>query len=287
MKSNVFKGCLWMIGGVFSLTSMAVAGKEISFELSTFEIMLYRSIIGFSLILIVCIASNSFKEITTKNIKLHFIRNVAHFTGQNLWFYALAYIPLAQVFALEFTMPIWIIIFSLPLLGEQITKVKVFSVILGFIGILTVTRPDVQTIDWQVGAAALSAIAFALTTILTRKLTDTESVITILFYLTSMQLLFALIVTGYDGVINVPSERTLPWLVLIGFGGLTAHYCITTALSYAPPSIISPIDFARLPLVALIGILFYNEPLDLFVILGGIIIFFANWINLTNNSNTD
>ena len=276
-----------MIGGIISFTSMAIAGREVSFELDTFEIMLYRSIIGIFVVSIVAKSLGTLNQIQTHVLKQHFYRNIAHFSGQNLWFYAISVIPLAQVFALEFTMPIWIIIFSSLMLGEKITRIKVTAVLIGFLGILVVARPSIETLNLGIGTAALSAVGFALTSIFTRRLTETESITCILFYLTSMQLIFGLIATGYDGDIMLPSINTAPWLLLIGFAGLTAHFCVTKALSIAPPSVVMPIDFVRLPIIAFVGMIFYNEPLDMFVIFGAVLICYANWLNLTKGERSN
>lgn len=276
-----------MVGGIISFTSMAIAGREVSFELDTFEIMLYRSIIGVLVVSIVAKSLGALNEIKTQILKQHFYRNIAHFSGQNLWFYAISVIPLAQVFALEFTMPIWIIIFSSLMLGEKITRIKVTAVLIGFLGILVVARPSIETLNLGIGTAALSAVGFALTSIFTRRLTETESITCILFYLTSMQLIFGLIATGYDGDIMLPSINTAPWLLLIGFAGLTAHFCVTKALSIAPPSVVMPIDFVRLPIIAFVGMIFYSEPLDMFVILGAVLICYANWLNLTKGERSN
>lgn len=208
------------------------------------------------------------------------MRNLAHFSGQNLWFYAVTVIPLAQVFALEFTSPIWVILLSPILLGEKITPVRAFAAIMGFIGILIVARPDMAGINTGVLMAATSAVFFALTTVFTKRLTRTQSITCILFYLTVMQLVFGLVMAGYDGDIALPNNRTLPWLILIGCAGLLAHFCITKALSIAPATVVVPIDFIRLPVIAVIGMLAYNESVDIWVFVGAAVIFAGNYLNI-------
>ena len=152
-----------MVGGVFCLTSMAVAGKEISLQIDTFEILFFRSVIGVSIILFFLIKKDLLREINLKEIKTHLKRNIAHFTGQNLWLYSLASITLAEVTSLEFTMPIWIVLFSFLMLDERLNKYKILSVLIGFIGVLITVRPDVESINLGIIAAAVSAVAFALT----------------------------------------------------------------------------------------------------------------------------
>ena len=283
--TDTIKGSLWMIGGVFCLTSMAIAGKEISLQIDTFEILFFRSVIGVCIILFFLVKKNLLHEINLKQIRTHLKRNLAHFIGQNLWLYALASITLAEVTSLEFTMPIWIVFFSYLMLNEKLDKYKIISVCIGFVGVLITVRPDIETLNLGLIAAAISAIMFALTNIYTRKLTRTESTLTILFFLTSMQLVFGLITSLLDGQLDIPTNENIIWIVTIGFAGLGAHYCITTALSLAPPTVVAPIDLLRLPIVVLIGVFFYSEQGDIFIYFGASLIIFANWLNLKKANN--
>ena len=283
--TDTIKGSLWMIGGVFCLTSMAIAGKEISLQIDTFEILFFRSVIGVCIILFFLVKKNLLHEINLKEIRTHLKRNLAHFIGQNLWFYALASITLAEVTSLEFTMPIWIVFFSYLMLNEKLDKYKIISVCIGFVGVWITVRPDIETLNLGLIAAAISAIMFALTNIYTRKLTRTESTLTILFFLTSMQLVFGLITSLLDGQLDIPTNENIIWIVTIGFAGLGAHYCITTALSLAPPTVVAPIDLLRLPIVVLIGVFFYSEQGDIFIYFGASLIIFANWLNLKKANN--
>jgi drug/metabolite transporter (DMT)-like permease len=274
------KAALWMTGAIASFTAMAVAAREINQTHDSFEIMTARSLIGLVLVLVLGAATGQLGSISRQRLSGHFWRNLVHFTGQNLWFWALTMIPLAQVFALEFTSPIWVILLSPLFLGEILTRQKLLSAGLGFVGILIVARPDITNLNPGVLAAAGSAVSFAATSILTKRLTKAETIIGILFWLALFQSAFGLIAAGYDGLVNLPTAQTWPWLLLIGCCGLLAHLSLTSALSLAPASFVVPIDFARLPLIALVGALVYNEALDPYVFLGGAVIFCGIWINL-------
>ena len=276
----VLKAAVWMLGAIASFSTMAVAGREVSFALDTFEIMLFRSAVGVIIVAFAAIAFGTWRQINREQFSLHFFRNIMHFIGQNLWFYAVTVIPLAQVFALEFTSPIWVILLSPLILGERITLVRAIAALIGFLGVLVVTRPDMAGINAGVTMAASSAIFFAFTIIFTKRLTRTQSITCILFYLTVLQLGFGLVTAGYDGDIALPNTETLPWLVLIGVAGLLAHFCITNALAIAPATVVVPIDFVRLPVIAIIGMLVYGEALDLWVLLGAGIIFAGNYLNI-------
>ena len=274
------KAALWMSGAIFSFTAMAIAAREISQTHDSFEIMAARSIIGLVLVLGFGLLSGQLARISTQRLSGHFWRNLVHFTAQNLWFWSLTVIPLAQVFALEFTSPIWVILLSPLFLGERLTRAKAFAAGLGFAGILIVARPDLTNLSPGVLAAAGSALGFAATSILTKRLTQGEAIITILFWLTAFQAIFGLLAAGHDGLVNWPTAQTLPWLVLIGICGVLAHLSLTTALTLAPASFVMPIDFVRLPLIAVVGALAYGEAIDPFVLGGGAVIFLGIWISI-------
>jgi len=276
----VLRAGLWMLGAVVSFSSMAVAGRAVSFELDTFEIMMYRSIVGFVLVICVARLTGHARSITTRSPGLHLIRNLSHFTGQNLWFYAITMIPLAQVFALEFTAPLWVLVLSPLVLGERMTRVRALAAVIGFTGILIVARPSPETINAGTLAAAAAAIGFAGSILATKRLTRTETLTCILFWMTATQIVFGVVCAGLDGDIALPSPASVPWLIVIGCAGLMAHVCLTTALSIAPATVITPVDFLRLPLIAVIGLIVYGEAIDAFVMIGAAIIFGANYLNL-------
>ena len=274
------RAAIWMIGAITAFTLMAVAGRAAALNLDTFEIMFYRSCVGFAIVMACAVGFGTLDQVRADRLGLHFIRNVAHFTGQNLWFYAITVIPLAQVFALEFTGPIWVILLSPLILKERMRPLGIAAAIIGFIGILLVAKPGATTISPGIIAAALCAIGFGLTAIFTRLLTKTQTITCILFYLTGMQAIFGLICAGLDGDMALPTAMTLPWMILIGIAGLTAHFCLTKALSIAPATLVMPLDFLRLPIIAVVGIILYAEPVDIWVIVGGTLIFAGNYVNI-------
>lgn len=277
---QTLRAALWMLGAVASFSAMAIAGRAVSLDHDTFEIMLYRSIVGFLIVLIVARATGHLGEVRGDRLRLHVLRNLFHFTGQNLWFLAITLIPLAQVFALEFTSPLWVLVLSPLVLGERLTRMRVLAAALGFAGILMVTRPSPETLGPGQLAAIAAAICFAGSILATKRLTRHESLTAILFWMTLMQIGLGLICAGIDGDIALPSAAALPWLALIGMAGLLAHLCLTTALSLAPATVVVPVDFLRLPLIALIALLLYGETVEAWVIIGAAVIFGANYLNL-------
>ncbi|MGX9354291.1 DMT family transporter [Roseobacteraceae bacterium S113] len=282
--NTTIKACLWMLGAVGSFLTMAVGGRALAGELDTFEIMMYRSFVGVIVVCSVISLRGLWADVTRRSLGLHFVRNLGHFTGQNLWFAALPLIPIAQVFALEFTTPLWVLLLAPLVLGERLSRIGMLAAALGFVGILLVTRPGMIEVSPGVLMASASAVGFALSILLTKKLTATETIACILFYLTTMQAVMGMVMAGFDGDVAVPSLRAVPWVVLVGFAGLFAHFCYTNALALAPATVCAPVDFVRLPLAIAIGAALYGELIDPFVVLGAIIIFGANYLNIWHSS---
>lgn len=278
---QIARAALWMTGAIASFSAMAVAGRAVQIELNTFELMTWRSLIGLAIVLGVAALRGRMGAIRPRRMGLHLLRNIFHFSGQNLWFLAITMIPLAQVFALEFTAPLWVTLMAPFFLGERLTRVRAGAAALGFLGIVIVTRPDPGHLDPGMIAAAAAAVGFAGTAIFTKLLTRSEAVISILFWMTLMQSVFGVVCAwAYAGHLTLPDATTLPWLIVIGCAGLAAHFCLTSALRVAPATIVMPIDFVRLPVIAVVGMLLYGEPLDLLVFVGGAVILIANLVNI-------
>ncbi|MFN6951980.1 MAG: DMT family transporter [Albidovulum sp.] len=272
---------IWMLGSIAGFSAIAIAGREIGSRLDTFEMMLYRSLIGLLAVATVAVATGRSAVMAPRHLRLHLFRNLLHFAGQNLWLYALALIPLAQLFALEFSAPVMVALAAPFVLKERLTPSRAVSAVVGFAGVLVVARPSsLGAITPGLAAALLSAVAFAATALATKRLTGLTPVFAILFWLVAMQTGLGLLCAGWDGDITLPDRHTLPWVIVLGFAGLLAHLGLTKALSLAAAAVVTPLDFMRLPLIALVGMALYGEPLDPFVLVGGAVIFAANWINI-------
>ena len=279
-RSRPLLAALFMTGAMLSFTLMAVAGREASKTHDTFEIMFFRSVLGILIVVAFARWAGTLDQIRTRRLGLHLVRNVLHFTGQNLWFFAVTVIPLAQLFAFEFTTPIWVALFAPLVLAERLTPIRILAAVIGFGGILIVARPTGFDLGWGTYAAVLCAFGFAGAILTTKLLTRTDSLTCILFWLTVTQSVFGLITAGMDGDITLPTAASAPWVVIVGLCGLFSHWCITNALSLAPASVVSPMEFLRLPLVAVVGFLVYSEPLDAIVFLGAAVVFGANLMNI-------
>lgn len=278
--SHPIRAGIWMLGAVASFSAMAVAGREISVEMNTFELMMYRSAIGFGLILLIIARSpRGFSQIQTNNMRLHFQRNIFHFAGQNLWFYGIAILPFSQLVSLEFTNPIWVAILAPFFLGEVMTKIKIFAAVIGFFGVLIVAQPGVEPFNLGHAAGLGAALFFALNVIYTKQISRLETVFGVIFWMTLIQFVFALILSLPNGI-PIPSNVGAIWIFVVAICGLTAHLCLTTALSLAPATIVAPMDFIRLPVVTILGLFIYGEEMKRAVIIGATVIIIGNLINI-------
>lgn len=275
---------VWMVGALASFSTMAVAGREITQTISTFELMFFRSCLGLLIIVTLILIKQlwfqgeGLRSLKTRKAGLHLVRNSVHFLGQFGWFFAITLIPLAEVIALEFTAPIWVALLAPLLLGERMTVTRVIAVICGFVGILIIVQPWSLRISEGSAWALTAAIGFAFNFIATKRLSSTEAPTTILFYMVLMQAPMGLI-GAYQGL-SWPDSTLWLWLILVSVAGLTAHFCLSTAISLADAVVVAPLDFLRLPLLAMLGLILYDEPLQLFVFVGASIILTGIWINL-------
>lgn len=268
---------LWMGGALLSFLLMAVGAREASAELGTFQILLFRSLIGLGVVLLI-LGRSGLRKVATAHAGLHMVRNGSHFIGQFGWFYGIAFIPLAEVFAIEFTVPVWTALFATLLLGERLTRARVLAIALGLAGVLIILRPGVAIVHPAALAVLVGAVAYGVSHTLTKKLSAHDRPLTILFYMTLMQLPLALVPALFDW--TTPSASTWPWLLAVGLTALTAHYCMTRAFLLADATVVVPMDFLRLPLVALLGYLWYGESIEWFVFAGAALILLGNLLNL-------
>jgi drug/metabolite transporter (DMT)-like permease len=276
-KKPAILATIWMIGTLVSLATMAVAGRELSSELTTFQILFFRNIVSI-LVVSVYLSIKGWQLIRTQALPTHVVRNIAHFAGQYGWFYGLAIIPLSEVVAIEFTVPVWTAFLALFMLGEKMTKARIIAVVFGIIGMLMILRPGLATIKPAALAVLAGAVCFAITNIKTKELANVDHPVAILFYMTLIQLPLAMIPTLFDWV--VPSSESLPWIVVIGVTALSAHYCITRALQLVDATVVAPMDFMRLPLITVIGFLLYGESIEWAVLFGACVMFVGNYVNI-------
>ncbi|MDT8399949.1 MAG: DMT family transporter [Pseudomonadales bacterium] len=277
LGSPVLLASVWMLGALLSLVLLAVSAREMSVELSTIEILFLRSVVSLGLVLAL-LPRLGWRQLRTEQFGTHLSRNVAHLCGQYAWIYGIAHISLAEVFALEFTTPIWATLIAAVVLGEKITRYRLVALVLGMIGVLLIVRPGFVEIRPATLVVLGSAVAFALAHILTKKLVGRHSALSIIFYMTVIHLLLSAIPALLNWV--TPSAQMWPWIVTMALVSISAHFCMAKAFAQADAMVVVPMDFLRLPLAAMVGYVFYNESMAWIVLLGAAVMFGGNLINI-------
>ncbi len=281
MTPNV-RGALWMFGMVVSLSLLAIAARELGDRHNPMELQVVRHGISL-LILLPFMARAGFRPMRTNNLKLQLFRNLSHFAATIGWYAAVTMLPLAEVFAIEFTTPVWVALLAVLFLGEKMNTGRVVALGLGIAGILVILRPgfaEVGTGTWIMIGAALG---FAVANASTKRLTGTDSVLTVLFWMSALQGTMALVGVASLGW-TAPSGAELPWLVIVGLMGLAAHFSLAKALKLADVSLVNPVDFLRLPLIAVVAFFAYGESVHILVLVGAAMIFAGNYFAIRRES---
>lgn len=269
---------LWMAGWLGLMVIIAVAGREAARELSLFQVMELRSVIGFAMLYPAVHAAGGFAAMGTTRPWSHVGRNLVHYAAQLGWFAALLMIPIGQVVAIEFTMPIWIAILAAIFLGERLNLGKLAAVALGLLGVVVIVRPATGSIEPGQLIALGAALGFAISITIVKSLTRSDNTLTIIFWMLIIQSALGFFPSLY--VWQWPSSTGWLWIVVIAFCGTFSHYCMARALTYADATIVVPMDFLRVPLTATAGWLIYGERLDLYTVLGAALILSGNLLNL-------
>lgn len=280
-KTDLLKVALWMTAGLLSTSMMAVSIREIGPGLSPFQILFVRSLLGVLIVTTIIRVTNQTSLFPTTKLKLHLTRNIFHFCGQYGWIMGVTLLPLAEVFAIEFTAPIWTLILAAIFLKEPLTSIKLSSILFALIGVWIIVDPGAGIIKPASLMMLGTAVFFAATFVVTKVLAFTESPLTILFYMSVVQC-----VLGFSlGIGNwvEPSLWQWSWMFLLALAGLGAHFSITKALQIADTSLVVTIDLLRLPLISLVGILLYGEYGTLTLFVGAVLILAGNGINIYVN----
>ena len=275
MQTDLRKVILWMTGALASFVLLAVAIRALSASLTVFEILALRNLGGILILGLYALMTKRQRIGLPRPLWLHATRNVFHFAGQWAWTTGLTILPIATVFALEFTAPAWTVVLCVLFLGERLTASRILAVILGFVGILIILRPGFTAFDPAGLIVLFAAMMFAVQLTTTKRLTGSNSVLNILFWMNVMQLPMYLITASLTGrpplIFPYLTTATLPGVVILCIAGLSAHLCVTNAFRHGDAIVVVPIDFMRIPLVTVVGILLYGEAFDPLVMLGAVV----------------
>ena len=269
---------LWMTGALLSFSALAVSVRLLAGSLSVMEILTLRAGIGLAVMAALAATRPELRSsITSSHLLLHFFRNTVHLGSQYLWATSLLLLPLATVFALEFTTPAWTLLLAVLALGERMTASRIGAVVLGLLGVLVILRPGLATFQPAALLVLVAAFGLAVTLIATKRLTLTDSTFAIIFWMNLIQLPLTLLASDPAFVTKL-GAWDLPAVAVVGLAGLASHYCLANAFRAGEASVVVPLDFMRIPLIAMIGWWLYGETIDVFVFIGaGLIIAGILW----------
>jgi drug/metabolite transporter (DMT)-like permease len=273
IDSKIARVVLWMVGALLSFSVMAVSIRALSRAgLSIFEILAIRSGVALLVLFVLLAVRPSLRLYARpRRMGLNLFRNTVHYASQFSWALSLTMLPLATVFALEFTMPAWTALLAIWFLHERMTPSRLGVVLLGLIGVLVILRPGITSFNPAAILVLLAAFGYAITMITTKKLTMTETTFGIVFWMAVIQFPLSLVGSDPTVFLHFETRHILP-AIGVGTAGLTSHYCLSNAFRSGDATLVVPLDFMRIPLIAVVGWTFYGERLDIFVLLGALII---------------
>jgi drug/metabolite transporter (DMT)-like permease len=274
----MLKAAFWMALSIASFLTMTVAGRETTDVLNVFQVLELRSVIGLVILMPLVLASGGLSAMRTARPWMHIGRNVAHYAGQGLWLYALTLIPLAVLISIEFTTPIWTAVLAVSFLGEKLNRARLASIVLGLIGVIVIVRPGATGLSTGEFMVLAAAVGFGISMVMVKSMTRTESVVRIIFWMLIIQSVLGLVPALYEW--RNPPLALWPWIFVIAFTGMSSHFCLARALTYADATLISPMDFLRVPLSALLGWLVYSEQVDMLTAAGAMLILMGNLLNI-------
>jgi drug/metabolite transporter (DMT)-like permease len=281
-----------MVGALLAFSVVAVSGREAMRAIGALEMVFWRAGIGLMVLAAIHVAlRGTLAGLRSGQPALTAGRALVHFGAQYAWLAALTLIPLVEVFALEFTAPLWVALLAPLLLRERLTPVRALAAAIGFVGALVVIWPPGAgpspaefVARMSLGAGSLlalaSAVGFALNLMAVRRLTRTDRPFVLLAWMYLLQLPLAAALVAAGPGLALPDARTFGWAALCAVSSLCAHYSLSRAFALADAIVVAPMDFLRVPLIAAVGAAVYAEPLRLPVAIGAAGILAANGLNL-------
>lgn len=252
---------------------MAVCIRLASAQLHAFEIAFFRNFFGF-LVLVPILVRHGPSLLRTNKLGFYVVRCLIGMVSMLAGFWAIVNLPLAQAIALSYSTPLFVTIGAVIVLGEIVRARRWTAVIVGFLGVLVIVRPGSDAFTAASLVALLAAVASASVAISIKFLSRSEHPDAIVIWTTllwiPMSLLPALTVW------EMPVGITWLWIILAGVLGSTAHMCWTRALKLGEASMLTPISFLQIIVVAIAGWLLFGEALDRWTVLGAAIIFGSN-----------
>ena len=273
MKQNKsFNVVLLAIGATFFGSFMGASVKLLSNDLHPIIICFYRCLMGL-IIITPFVARNNFQALQTDNMRLQVLRALINIISMICWFSAIGMMHLEKATALGFTTPLFTTLLAVVVLGEIIRFHRTAALFLGFIGIIIIIRPGYMPFEFGTLLMLIASFSFSFVLIFVKKLSATDSSITIIFYhLLYMTPAFFILSLFYWESINF---NQLLIFSLMGASGLLSHWCLAQAFKMSDTTFVMPLQFTKLIWASLIGLFLFAEQPDIWTWVGGVIIFIS------------
>ncbi len=266
------KAIILNVVSIVLFSFMVIFIRKAEENLHILEVVFFRNLLAF-IVMLPIIKSIGLQTIKMNNSRLFYLRGFFGSIGMLAGFTCLTLIPLAQATAISFTQPIFITIGATIFLGEVIKIRRIFAIIIGFVGMLIIIQPGVETLSFGILLAIIAAIAHSFNGLIVKKLTLTDSpqsiVIWMVIILIPITLVPALLVWEW------PSIETWAYLWGIAIVGTAAHLLWTKSYSMAEITSLQSIEFIKLPLMAFMGWMIFYEVPGIWTWVGGFIIFIS------------
>ena len=271
-QSNPLAGILWMVLTGFLFVCVTAIVKHIGDAVPPAQSAFLRYVLGL-VFLVPMIKPILAARLTRRQLTLFTIRGAVHTIAVILWFFAMTRIPLAEVTAMNYLSPIYVSIGAALFLGEKLPPRRLTAVIVAFLGAMIILRPGLREIDPGHLAMLVTAIGFAIGYLVAKQMAGEVSPVVVVGML-SITVTIGLAPFAY--LVWVPvSLENIGWLFLVACFATAGHYTMTLAFSAAPLTVTQPVTFLQLVWAVLLGALFFNESVDIWVIIGGTIIMSA------------
>ena len=273
MKRNKFLTvALLAIGATLFGSFMGAGVKLLSNELHPIIICFYRCLMGL-IIITPFVARNNFRALQTDNMRLQIFRALINIISMICWFTAIGMMHFEKATALGFTTPLFTTVLAVLILGEVIRFHRTAALLLGFVGILIIIRPGYMPFEFGTILMLIASFSFSFVLIFVKKLSATDSSLTIIFYhLLYMTPAFFILSFFYWENINL---NQLIIFILMGASGLLSHWCLAQAFKMSDTTFVMPLQFTKLIWASLIGLFIFSEQPDIWTWVGGVIIFIS------------
>lgn len=274
LGSGAAAGVFWMCVATFFNSVLGALVRSLGGEIPVIELVFFRNVIGM-LVLLPWLLKAGSRALRMSQRPIYALRIGFAYTSMVLLFFALAELPIADVFALQYTIPLFTILLAVLVLKQKTSIQSWVACLVGFCGVLIVIRPGIVEVSVAAIAALGAALLSAGSNTTLKLLSRTESSGTIIFYTNLLMLPLSLIPTLYFWV--SPSLAQLPWLLAIGLFGVAGGYCFVRAVGAADARIVQPFQFTRMFFGTALGYFLFLELPDFWTWVGAAVIFFATY----------